>query len=111
MIYQIKKTNILLHIPIKYDADWYMNSQKLQHNYCDGDVLFSNIPYIKLKITNMVSVVLLKLVNLCTPGHKNVRKTIPVFISRHITFTNAYCSILGRGGGVCIRMWKVEIRG
>ena len=53
------KADILLHIPMKYGADWY--SQNLQHNYCD--VSLSDIPYyIKLKVTNMVYLVFLKFV-------------------------------------------------
>ena len=53
--------DILLHIPIRYGADWYMNSQKLHHNYCD--ISFSDISYyIKLKITHMVYFVFLEFV-------------------------------------------------
>ena len=39
------KPDILLHIPMKYGADWYINSQKLQHNYCDISFSDNSILY------------------------------------------------------------------
>ena len=41
------KADILLHIPMQCGADWYMNSQKLQHN-C-GDVSFSDITQARIQ--------------------------------------------------------------
>ena len=83
------KANIFHHIPMKYGVYWYMTSQKLKHNNCN--VSFSDIPYyIKLKNNPYGLFFILEIRYLSTSGHQNARKSIFVFISRHITFTNVY---------------------
>ena len=88
VIYQMK-ADILRHIPMKYGADWCMNSKKLQHNYCDGFIFGYSILY-QVKITNKVYFAFFKFVICLHQDIKMLGKTIFVFISRHMTLKNAY---------------------